>query len=138
MRRLRVPAPVAVLLATALEAARREAGRRLSDSECLRRVAAHFLDTWSGLPAQRRSPQRAALERDGHRCQVPGCSRAAVHAHHIVYRSRGGSDEPENLVSLCAAHHLHGVHRGWVRVRGAAPDGLAWELGEVSSPLPAR
>ena len=33
------------------------------------------------------------------------------------------------MVSLCAAHHLHGVHRGWVRVRGQAPEGLTWELG---------
>ncbi len=33
------------------------------------------------------------------------------------------------MVGLCAAHHLHGVHRGWVRVRGQAPEGLTWELG---------
>jgi hypothetical protein len=33
-------------------------------------------------------------------------------------------------VSLCAGHHLHGIHRGYIRVSGRAPDGLAWELGE--------
>jgi hypothetical protein len=48
--------------------------------------------------------------------------------HHVVFRSRGGGDEEENLASLCA-HHLHGVHAGYVRVRGAAPGGLTWELG---------
>jgi len=26
-------------------------------------------------------------------------------------------------------HHLHGVHRGWVKVSGKAPDALVWELG---------
>jgi len=35
-----------------------------------------------------------------------------------------------NRTSLCLAHHLHGVHKGYVRVRGRAPDQLEWELGE--------
>ena len=29
-------------------------------------------------------------------------------------------------MSLCAAHHLHGVHRGFIRVQGEAPDRLVW------------
>ncbi len=74
-------------------------------------------------------PRRRWIARDAGFCQVPGCSRAAVHAHHVIYRSRGGIDEESNMVSLCAAHHLHGVHRGWVRVRGQAPERLTWELG---------
>jgi hypothetical protein len=36
----------------------------------------------------------------------------------------------ENLTALCAAHHLHGVHGGWIRVRGRAP-ALAWELASA-------
>ncbi len=133
--RLGVPVRVAVLLAAALRAAQRaprqdgRVGWR-SESECLTLVAGHFLSAWAGLPRPRTTPQRRALARDGHRCQAPGCSRAAVHAHHILFRSHGGEHELPNLVSLCAAHHLHGVHRGFVRVRGLAPDGLAWELGE--------
>lgn len=43
-------------------------------------------------------------------------------------RSHGGSDDPSNLVSLCAAHHLHGVHIGAIRVSGKAPDQLRWEV----------
>ena len=54
--------------------------------------------------------------------------------HHIVYRSAGGSDDPGNQISLCAAHHLHGVHMGWIRVSGTAPDGLRWELGVGAAP----
>ncbi len=133
--RLRVPVRVAALLAAAFRAAQRAPGPDgrvtwRSESECLLRVASHFIETWRHLPQARSTPQRRALRRDGHRCQVPGCSRAAVHAHHVRYRSRGGGDEAANLVSLCAAHHLHGVHRGFVRVRGVAPAGLAWGLGE--------
>jgi hypothetical protein len=69
------------------------------------------------------------VERDGGFCQVPGCSRSAGHVHHVVFRSAGGGNEETNLVSLCAAHHLHGVHLGWIRVRGQAPGALSWELG---------
>ncbi len=133
--RLRVPLRVAALLAAALRAAQRApwpfaAARLRTDAECLTLVAAHFLEAWAGQPRARATPQRRALRRDGHRCQVPGCSRQAVHAHHVTFRSRGGGDVPENLVSLCAAHHLQGVHRAFVRVRGVAPHALRWELGE--------
>jgi hypothetical protein len=69
------------------------------------------------------------VARDRGFCQVPGCSRAAAHAHHVLFRSLGGEDVEENLVALCAAHHLHGVHLGWVRVFGKAPDRLTWHLG---------
>jgi 5-methylcytosine-specific restriction endonuclease McrA len=71
---------------------------------------------------------RRVLERDRFLCQVPGCSRAADHAHHIAYRSRGGSDDLTNLTSLCAVHHLQGIHMGRIRVSGAAPDRLRWEV----------
>jgi len=71
-----------------------------------------------------------ADERDRGLCTCPGCSKAADHVHHVVFRSHGDGDGDENLNSLCAAHHLRGVHEAYVRVQGAAPGGLAWELGE--------
>ena len=132
---VRVPVRVATLLAAAFRAAQRAAqrteGRWLDPSECLERVARHFLSAWADHPrgrGRRRSAGRS--RRDGHRCQVPGCSRAAVHAHHVLFRSHGGGDDEQNLVSLCAAHHLHGVHRGFVRVSGRAPRRLRWTLCE--------
>ncbi|HTO98141.1 MAG TPA: HNH endonuclease, partial [Myxococcales bacterium] len=67
--------------------------------------------------------------RDRFRCQVPGCSRPALHLHHIDYRSQGGSDDEENLLCLCTAHHLFGIHEERLRVTGTAPDKLIWEFG---------
>jgi hypothetical protein len=130
---IRVPRHVSFLLGEAFWAARRAAGEPLTTDECLFWVADHFITTWEGAPEVKVAPERWVLERDQGYCQVPGCSRAAQHLHHVVWRSRGGGDEPENLVGLCVAHHLQGVHRGWVRVWGRAPDELTWELGELSA-----
>ena len=126
---LRLPRRVTDLLIAAFRAARAASDRWLTPSQCLERVAAHFVTTWKEGSPERRTLHHQVLDRDRGLCQVPGCSRAAMHAHHIRYRSRGGSDDPTNLVSLCAGHHLHGVHRGFVRVEGRAPDRLRWRLG---------
>jgi hypothetical protein len=29
---------------------------------------------------------------------------------------------------VCAAHHLHGIHAGLVKVTGTAPTALRWDL----------
>lgn len=123
---LRVPSRVGALLDAACRAA---AGRWLGPGECLERIATHFVETWAPALAERSTRHRRILARDRGLCQVPGCSRAAAHAHHVLFRSLGGGDEAENLVATCAAHHLHGIHLGWVRVRGRAPSRLTWELG---------
>ena len=134
---MRAPKRIVALLALALRAAREAAGHWLSPGECLERVAEHFVVTWEKALAERSTPQRKVLERDGGLCQAPGCSRAAVHAHHVRYRSRGGGNEAGNMTAVCAAHHLHGVHRGWVRVTGQAPEGLVWELGALPGAAPS-
>jgi hypothetical protein len=72
--------------------------------------------------------RKAALMRNGGLCAVPGCSRAAVHVHHLVFRSRGGKDEPWNGVALCAVHHLHGIHMGYLEVTGRAGERLHWKF----------
>lgn len=38
-------------------------------------------------------------------CLVHGVTTAALHVDHIVPRARGGSDDPDNLQSLCAPCH---------------------------------
>jgi hypothetical protein len=125
----RVPSRVATLVRAAFRAAREAEGRWLTPGECLLRVAAHFVATWEGAVPDRRTRSAKVRARDLGLCQVPVCSRAADHSHHILRRSAGGSDEPWNQIALCAAHHLHGVHAGYVKVAGRAPDGLTWELG---------
>jgi hypothetical protein len=60
------------------------------------------------------------LARDHHRCTVPGCrSSRFVEIHHITWRSRGGSNDPWNLCSLCDSHHA-AVHEGRIRLSGVA------------------
>jgi 5-methylcytosine-specific restriction endonuclease McrA len=52
------------------------------------------------------SVRTAVLARDRHRCTTPGCG--ATHfleVHHVVARSRGGSNKAENLVALCGRCH---------------------------------
>jgi 5-methylcytosine-specific restriction endonuclease McrA len=56
--------------------------------------------------------RRLVLRRDQGRCRVPGCRHATwVDVHHVVSRGEGGGHEPENLVTLCGAHH-RALHLG--------------------------
>jgi hypothetical protein len=105
----------------------REMGRLPSEAEAFEAMIDHALMSWG---AGRKKKYYAVLDRDDWRCVFPDCSsRKNLHVHHIRFRSNGGGDEPENLTTLCAFHHLRGVHGGTVRVKGTAPDGLLFELG---------
>lgn len=61
------------------------------------------------------------LARDGHQCRVgrDGCSRK-LHVHHIVWRSQGGSDAPDNLLTLCGKHHRQ-LHDGKFALKVSRP-----------------
>ncbi len=124
-----LPRRVAVLLAAAIGSVRERFGHVLPTGRCLAVVAFHFLETWGGGARRSRTASERVRERDEGWCQVPGCSRQAAHAHHIAYRSHGGSDDPENQVGLCAFHHLRCVHGGFLAVHGQAPDWLTWLRG---------
>lgn len=68
------------------------------------------------LVAERRF-RALVLERDGYRCQR--CRRdrcAALDAHHLLPRGRGGSHHISNGVTLCRACHdgVHGIYGGRV------------------------
>jgi hypothetical protein len=118
-----VPVSVAVLVETTLDLLRWPRAARWMIFE---RMVALALLEWKSAP-NHRDP---VFERDGWRCAVPGCSsRRNLHDHHVVFRSQGGGNERDNRVTVCAAHHLHGIHAGVVRVEGTAPDGLLWEVG---------
>ncbi len=126
--RARVPARVAELLRAAFRAVRAVEGKLLDDGRCLVLVARHFADTWRAHVKRPRTRSQKIRERDLGRCRAPGCSRRAGHAHHVIPRSRGGCDAPWNLVAVCPCHHHRGIHGGYMRVSGRAPDALVWEL----------
>ncbi len=67
--------------------------------------------------------RREVLARDGNRCQVPGCGRIHfLEIHHMTPRTRGGTNDPANLITLCAAcHRLHHRRKGAGLVRESAP-----------------
>ncbi len=128
-RTIRVPLPlrIASLLASAVHALRQHLRTPLSIGTCLGLLAQHFVDTWGRTVKVARTRSRKARDRDGGECQVPGCSHRAAHAHHVLFRSQGGGDEPENLAAICAYHHLRCLHGGFLGVTGRAPD-LRWSL----------
>jgi len=59
--------------------------------------------------------RREVLARDKHQCQAPGCGRTRfLEVHHIKPRNQGGSNESENLMTLCASCHRLWHERGSV------------------------
>ena len=95
-------------------------------------------EEWEREDPERLATEAKLLARDRHRCVVPGCMRRSrLEGHHIRYRSRGGGNEPENLIVLCHGHHAHGVHKQRIRIAGKAPHALLFELGclEGRSPV---
>jgi len=102
-------------------------------SQCVALILLNFLDEWVRPEVIRSSRRYRTFTRDGWRCQVPGCgSRAHLHAHHVIYRSRNGPDEAWNLVAICRACHEM-IHSGCISVRGRAPGQLEWAMGITSS-----
>jgi hypothetical protein len=123
-----MPRRIAALLAAAVHAVRARVQRALPIGKCLSIIAWHFIETWKDEVQPARTRAQKVRERDQGWCQVPGCSHPAAHAHHVEFRSHGGGDELENLVAMCSFHHLRGVHGGYLRVVGQAPDALTWFL----------
>jgi hypothetical protein len=90
------------------------------------KVLEHVCAEWEAQP-RHRDP---VFARDGWRCAVPACtSRASLHDHHIAYRSAGFDNSRENRITVCAWHHLRGIHLGRIRAHGAAPHAIIWEIG---------
>ena len=71
------------------------------------------------------------VDHDGHRCQNPRCYHRSlrVQAHHLVQVSAGGSDAPENLITVCPGCHLRGIHAGRIKVKRDGPNVL-WKYAD--------
>ena len=129
----RAPREVAALFLAVREAIRGRlraaTNRPASDSDAFAAMLDHALATWTQRDPGKPRPD-PVFERDGYLCAVPGCSsRMSFHDHHVVFRSHQGSNDIENLLTLCAFHHRRCVHAGRLRIRGLAPDRLVFELG---------
>ena len=80
--------------------------------------------------------RRAIRERDGYRCQFPGCGSRRTDAHHIVHWANGGETKLGNLISLCKSHHALVHDKGYIIA--STPGGFAfYSPGHPGPGLPA-
>lgn len=92
----------------------------------LERLLRHVITHWESTPRH----HDPVFARDRWRCTVPACSsRRNLHDHHLRFRSRGGDNTRDNRTTVCAAHHLHGIHDGTIHATGVAPYAIEWRLG---------
>ena len=59
------------------------------------------------------SRRSVILHRDNYTCQCCGKKNCRLEVHHIKFKSNGGTDDEENLITLCEDCHK-GVHAGTV------------------------
>jgi hypothetical protein len=79
------------------------------------------------------SVRRLVHHRDHGRCAVPGCRHAVfVDVHHLSPRQEAGDHDPENLVTLCAAHH-RANHNGTLLISGTPATGLRFSHADGTS-----
>jgi 5-methylcytosine-specific restriction endonuclease McrA len=88
----------------------------------------------AGKPRPRKGPQagiHAAKKRDDFACRICGFN-TVVHGHHIAPRRAGGSNNIENIITLCPNHHamVHARLLTTADLRAAMPT-------EAPNPMPA-
>ena len=122
-----------------------EALQRLACDARVQVVAENAAGDAVGLGRTRREPSAAMLRQLRHRdrgCRFPGCgSTAFANAHHIVWWSRGGPTDLDNLVLICGFHHRLVHEHGWRiertfdgRIRWFRPDGSRYRGGPELTP----
>jgi len=57
------------------------------------------------------SRREAILNRDNYTCQICSKKHTRLEVHHIIFRSQGGTDDENNLITLCEDCH-NDVHNG--------------------------
>lgn len=64
---------------------------------------------WKGGDRLGKYWKRQARIRDDFTCQIPECGKrvvgAGTHAHHKIPRKAGGTNDLDNLTTLCSKHH---------------------------------
>lgn len=69
-------------------------------------LAYHKWDYAKGELYQQENFKQAARARDGYKCQCCGKKSCRLEVHHLIPRSRGGSDKLANLITLCSDCHF--------------------------------
>jgi hypothetical protein len=91
--------------------------QRLLCNARLQAVVEHPDGNVLGQGRASREPSRSMMRQLRHRddaCRFPGCdARRFTQAHHIVWWSRGGATDLDNLVLVCSFHHTLVHERGW-------------------------
>lgn len=74
------------------------------------------------------------LDRDLYKCQhCKGKSKdKKLEVHHIIFRSNNGSDEPDNLITLCKTCH-DAVHDGKIKLNGGKVKGNLKHATQMNS-----
>jgi hypothetical protein len=76
--------------------------------------------------------RRKVLRRERGRCAVPACRNSQyLDVHHILSRSEGGSNDADNLIVLCGAHH-RSAHRGELEISGRVSTGVRFRHADGS------
>lgn len=57
------------------------------------------------------SHREAIINRDNYICQICGKKNIRLEVHHIIFRSQGGTNDENNLITLCEDCHS-GIHNG--------------------------
>lgn len=98
-------------------------------------AARWFLDTVQPPP---QTGFGKVKERDRWTCQNPECGRRTLRneAHHIRFRSQGGSDDLDNGLCLCRSCHLRLIHTGHVQIERRGPL-LLWRFPDRTVAVPA-
>ena len=124
-----------------------EALQRLACDARIQVVAESDAGDAISLGRTKREPSPSMMRQLRHRdrgCRFPGCgSTAFANAHHIVWWSRGGSTDLDNLLLICGFHHRLVHEHGWTvkraedgRVRWFRADGSRYRGGPEQSATP--
>ena len=68
---------------------------------------------------------KSCFSRDDWKCRHCGNS-AGLHPHHVQYKSAGGEDVLDNLLTLCAKCHRD-VHDGYLSIQADAGGYKFWK-----------
>ncbi len=75
------------------------------------------------------------LHRDGYQCQKCKAKNTKLHVHHILFKSNGGTNTSDNLITLCESCHDK-LHKGEFEIEGVrSKTKYATEVSIVKSQL---